>query len=165
MSIKEANRIIFLLLTLSFILNSCVIDTKPLGYRVKNCTNDTLLLELTESDTLDNWIYWGNHSEDTIDIGPEDTTVVYIHGDKVIFSNYYYTLPDSTSGSINPLDLDKDTCYIYSINWQVAIQYSLEEIRAKRLYDRRTVTKRDFNHNRIFEYKAADSSKKYIRLR
>ena len=48
--------------------------------------------------------------------------------------------------------MEVDTCYIYAIKWQVATQYSIEEIRAKKLYDKRTVTKKDF-HDGIYEYR------------
>ena len=40
---------------------------------------------------------------------------------------------------------------IVFINWQV--KYALETIRKKKLYDRRVVTYKDFNYNRMFEYK------------
>ncbi|MDT3387001.1 MAG: hypothetical protein LIR46_04450 [Bacteroidota bacterium] len=130
-------------------------DTMPLGYCVKNCTKDTLFIDLTDSDTLTDDIYWGMHPEDTVGLVPEDTTSVYIHGEKVILYNFYYVLPDSTSGGIYPLD--KDTCYIYAIKKQMITRYSLDDIRAKQLYDRRVVTKKDF-HDRLFEYRPADMS-------
>ena len=159
MSIKRLSKILFLPLSLSFILSSCFFDTKPLGFCVKNCTKDTLLIDLTESDTLNDEMYWGIHIKDTIGLVPEDTTTVHIHGRKVIISNFYYVLPNSISKGIYPLN--NDTCYVYAIKWRVATHYSLEEIRARKLYDRQTVTKKDFNHNRLFEYKRADSSRRH----
>ena len=42
--------------------------------------------------------------------------------------------------------------YIYAIKWSVATHYTLDEIRAKKLYDRRVVTKEDFK-NHVYEYK------------
>ena len=113
---------------------------------------------MTETSNLDScWMYWGKHSEDTSGIQPDDTTVVYIHGEKVIFSNYYCSLPDSIL-FVDPNKFNiKDTCYIYAIKWEVAKHYTLEEIRAKKLYDRRAVTKGDF-HNRLFEYRSVASA-------
>ena len=90
---------------------------------------------------------------------PENTIVVYIHGKKVILASYFYTLPDTISGYLYPLG--NDTCYVYAIKWQIAKHYTLEEIRAKKLYDRRAVTKKDFNDNRIFEYRPAESARSY----
>ena len=53
------------------------------SFLIKNCTKDTLLVELTESDTLDDWLYWDEHMEDTLRFDwPEDTTVIYVHGKK-----------------------------------------------------------------------------------
>ena len=95
MNIKTTSKIWFLLLTISFILNSCIFDMKS-AYGIRNCTNDTLLIDLTESSNLDScWMYWGKHFEDTTGIQPDDTTVVYVHGEKVILSNYCRTQPDS----------------------------------------------------------------------
>ena len=51
---------------------------------IKNCTKDTLLVELTESDTLDDWVYWDEHMEDTLRIMTPDTLAIYIDGKEVI---------------------------------------------------------------------------------
>ncbi len=160
MNIKTTSKILFLLLTICLILNSCIFDTKS-AYCIRNCTNDTLLIDMTETSNLDScWMYWCKHSEDTSGIQSGDTTVVYIHGEKVIFSNYYSTLPDSIL-FVDPNKLNiKDTCYIYAIKWEVAKHYTLEEIRAKKLYDRRAVTKGDF-HNRLFEYRSVASARSH----
>lgn len=140
---------------LSLVSGSCIMDTKPLGYSVMNCTKDTLFIVLTDSDTLTDDIYWGIHSEDTVGLVPEDTTSVYIHGEKVILNNFYSVLPDSVSGGIYPLYTD--TCYIYAIKKQTITRYTLDEIRERKLYDRQIVTKQDF-HNRLFEYKPVGMS-------
>ena len=85
MNIKTTSKILFLLLTICLILNSCIFDTKS-AYCIRNCTNDTLLIDMTETSNLDScWMYWGKHSEDTTGIQPDDTIVVYIHGEKMIF--------------------------------------------------------------------------------
>lgn len=72
----------------TFFLSSCVMDSKPLGYCVKNCTKDTLLIDLTESDTLSNDMYWNLHCRDTIDLISMDTTSVNVHGKKNVIFNY-----------------------------------------------------------------------------
>ena len=157
MNKKKIDKILFLVSMISgtFIFTSCIVDRITL-FCIKNCTNDTLLIELTDSDTLYNWMYWGKHPEDTMrPIVQEDTTWVYIHGEKVIIDNFFYALPDSTVFASPHVFNINDTCYIYAIKWQVATRFPPEEIRAKKLYDRRAVTKRDF-HNRLFEYRSAD---------
>ena len=159
MNIRKIGKILILVSVISVAFCSCIIDTKPLGYCVRNCTRDTLLIDVTKSDTLDNEICWGKHSGDTIELDPEDTIGIYVHGEKVIFFNFFYALPDSTAGGIYPFG--NDTCYIYAIKWQIAKHYTLEEIRAKKLYDRRGVTKNDFNDNRIFEYRPAESARSH----
>lgn len=139
------------LLLLSLVLNSCVIiDTKPLGYSIKNCTNDTLLINLTNVDTLNDDIYWKAYSEDSITMTPDDTTTVYIHGKRVSIYNMYRLLPNTESRGSYSL-FYSDTCYLYAIKWQIATHYPLEEIRSRKLYDKVAVTKRDFNH-RLYEY-------------
>ena len=70
----------FLLLVLLLVLNSCVIDTKPRGYCVKNCTKDTLFIDLTNSDTLEENFYRGVHHGDAMHLLPDDTISVYVHG-------------------------------------------------------------------------------------
>ena len=75
--------ILLLVLFPTFFLSSCVMDSKPLGYSVKNCTKDTLLIDLTDSDSLNSDMYWDLHSKDTIVLMSEDTTSVYIHGKNI----------------------------------------------------------------------------------
>jgi hypothetical protein len=149
-------KISVILLTLPFVFNSCIIDTIPLGYAVRNCTNDTLLIELTKSDTFEGRMYCDNYPASTVGTVPEDTLVAYVHGKKTIFSSYHRMLPDSVSGYIYPLG--EDTCYLYTITWQVATRFSLEEIRRKWLYDWRSLTKEDFDAStRLYAYKAKDA--------
>ena len=153
-------RILVIMSMILVTLDSCVMDKKTF-ICVKNYTKDTLLIELTESDTLDDEICWGKHSGDTIELDPEDTIGIYVHGKKVFFKNCFYALPDSVL-FVSPYIFNlKDTCYIYAIKWQIAKHYTLEEIRAKKLYDRRGVTKKDFNDNRIFEYRPAESARSH----
>lgn len=140
---------ILLLVFSLFFLNSCIIDYKPAGYFVYNHTKDTLLIEMTESDTLTDSIYWGIHPLDSVLLDSEqDTICVSVKGEKVAFWRFNYVLPYSESGSIYPLP---DTCYVYVIKWNIAKTYSFEEIRDKKLYDRRVVSKKDFDGH-VYEY-------------
>lgn len=137
---------------LSFIFNSCIFDTMPLGYCVKNCTDDTLLINITKTDTLGNEMYWYKGYEDSVgNVFPEDTIMFQVHGKKVAVFTYSYILPDSSLAFWPQLNA-KDTCYVYAIKWHDVTTYPLENIRAKKLYDRCTVTNKDFQ-NRIFEYR------------
>jgi hypothetical protein len=159
MNKKIRKRCMFGMLQISviFALTSCVMDRVVL-FGIKNCTSDTLLIELSESDTLDNCFYWGKNPEDTIrHIMQEDTTWIYPHGEKVIIDDYYYVLPDSTQFFTPYIFYINDSIYIYAIKWNIAKSYTLDEIRAKKLYDKQPVRKKDF-HNRLFEYRYVKSN-------
>ena len=110
-------KLVLVLIVLS-ILNSCVLDSKPLGYCVKNCTKDTLLIDLSESDTLNNDMYWNQHCKDTIGLISIDTTSVYIRGKKVVIFNFYSVAPGTKSGGFWPMN--SDTFYLYTIKWKLA---------------------------------------------
>jgi hypothetical protein len=125
-------------------------DIMPAGYCVKNCTNDTLFVDLTDSDTLTDNFYWGVHPDDTVGVFQKDTTSVYIRGKKVILYKFHCVLPDSTSWGFYPLP--KETCYIYIVKKQVITRYTFDEICEKKLYDRKIVTKKSF-HDNVFEYR------------
>lgn len=150
MSVKRLNGRMLLLCLLFVIFVSCVIDIKPAGYCVKNCTKDTLLIDLTESDTLSNDMYWNLHCRDTIDLISMDTTSVNVHGKKNVIFNCYCVAPGTKSRGFWPMN--SDTFYIYTIKWSIVRTYTLENIRKKKLYDRRCVTKKDFK-KRLFEYR------------
>lgn len=154
MNISKSIRSYFLLLILSLALKSCIVDTMPLGYCVKNCTKDTLFVDLTSSSTLTDNIYWKVHPRNVLELLPEDTTSVYIHGEKVTLNNFYCVLPDSTTAGIYPLD--NDTCYIYAIKKQIITQYTIKEIREQNLYDLQVVKKKDF-HRHVFKYRPNES--------
>ena len=159
MNKKTITKVLFLvpIITTAFTLTSCIMDYIS-SYCIRNRTNDTLFIELSTSDTLDNLIYYCEQSDDTLrPIVPKDTTRVYINGKEIILDNLFYALPDSTVFvSPNSFDIN-DTCSIYTIKWQVATQYTIEEIRAKKMYDRRSVTKKDFR-NCLFEYRSGETS-------
>lgn len=131
----------------------CGVCSKHRGYIARNCTSDTLLLEVTESDTLDDWMYWGVHPGDTVvNDYPYDTIEVSIKGGKTVFSTFNRIPPDSImSDGLDPFP--KDSCYIYAIKWKDAIRYTREEIHARKLYERRVVTKRDFDDDCVYDYK------------
>ena len=136
---------------------SCVIDTVTL-FGIRNSSNDTLYIELSESDSPGDLIYW---CEDSIDLmpptWPTDTTEIYINNKKVIIDKRFYALPDSTV-FVCPCFFDtKDTCYIYAIKKQIIERYTLDKIRERKLYDRQVVTKKDF-HDRFFEYRPVGMS-------
>lgn len=129
---------------------SCIIDTKPLGYSVRNCTYDTLCIYLSEQIDLSNEMYLDKKTMNEIGVTQDDTTVVYINGDTIIVSNYFLTMPNSRSGADWTLCYE-DSCYLYAIKWDVLMKYTLDEIKMNKLYDKRVITKRDF-HNHIFDY-------------
>ena len=145
---------------------SCVICSKQ-GIAVKNSTKDTLLIELTLSDTLDDMPYYLDASkEDTSDYFYKiDTMNVSIKDKRVLISKSSFIPPDSLySSEMYALFQNKDTCFLYTIKWQDAKNNTIEEIHAKRLYKCRSLTKKDFgitsNHFRwqgtdsaIYEYK------------
>ena len=140
----------------TYMLTSCVMD-RITSFGIRNSSNDTLYIELSESDSLDNLIYWCEDSNDFMPpIWPTDTTETYINNKKVVIDDRFYALPDSTV-LVSPYSFDtKDTCYIYAIKKQIITRYTLDEIRVKKLYDRRAVTKKDFRH-RLFEYRPTGS--------
>ena len=160
MGIKDIYKFVIFSLMASSVFASCVIDHRT-ALCIRNCEKDTFFLELTESSVLDNGIYFDRDSENmNVGVFPEDTTEISIHGEKVIFWNQYCTLPDSMSFHASYLFDIQDTCYIYAIRRQVAMHYSLDEIREQGLYDRQVVTKKDF-HNGVFEYRYLESSAVY----
>lgn len=154
----KKSKIYCLSILVCLLLNSCVLDTKPWGYSVKNSTNDTLLIDLTESKTLSDDMYWGTNPEDTLNVIEDDTITVNINGRKISIFNFYRVLPDSNS--LGFFDLYSDTFYVYAIKWSIATHYTLDEIRKKKLYDKRVVAKKDFiNHK--YEYKINKPNHEY----
>ena len=106
-----------------------------------------------EVDSLSRDIYWEN---DSVLINSEDTFSIYRDGDKIVFWKPFCLLPDSIGHYLAESDYG-DTCYIYATKRKVAFDYSFDEIREKKLYDRMAVAKKDF-HNRIYEYRTKESS-------
>lgn len=135
------------------IFSSCIMDRKTSFY-IKNCTKDTLMMELSGADTLVNWQFWSWHAEDSV--SPNDTDDIAFY--KAIINSY--ALPDSIIYVDPYIYSHNDTCYLYTIKWDIAKKYSMNEIRKKKLYDRQAVTKKNF-HNRLFEYNPAGAVVKH----
>lgn len=153
MNVKNKGTLVVCISWISILLSSCS-SCQETNW-IKNCTRDTLLIELTVSDTIDDWLYWDENPKDTLWMHlPEDTTVIYVNGEKTVIINTHYVLPDSFL--LTGIIYTNYTYYIHAINWHIATQYTLEEIRARKLYDTQTVTKKDFR-TRLFEYKSTGS--------
>lgn len=136
-------------LTCLGVLFSCVFDTKY-SYCIKNCTNDTLMINYSRVDTLANWEFWFDQDSDyVLRYNPTREKKV----------PFYYaiangrTLPGEINSIYPGVFCGNDTCYIYTIKWSVVKKYSIEEIRSKKMYERRIVLKQDFDKNLMYEYK------------
>jgi hypothetical protein len=105
------------------LLCSCVMDRK-MSFYIKNCTTDTLLIDLNDTDTID-----------------------------IVICTYGYIQPDSIQMVSPYLFKLSDTCYLYTIKKQVMKNYSLKEISNRKLYDKRAVTIENFDDNHLYEYK------------
>ena len=145
---------LFVLMVLSTTV-SCVMDRVSWFY-IKNCTKDSLLIKVTRTDTLVDWQFWlieDAHPESQYDTRVfDDAFHLAVAGSLV--------LPDSMI-TMDPCILQLfDSCYIYAVKYSVARKYSIDDIRAKKLYDRQVVTKRDF-HDWLFEYKYVRPSGNY----
>lgn len=142
------NKSYYILLSL-ILFSSCIFDYKPLGYWAENCTNDTLIMEINEPDELSDGANWIYNMQDSVIPDITDTISGNIHGKKMIFSKYYCVKPFSKSGAF----FSKfDTCYLYVIKWSTLQKHSIEDIRKKKLYDRRILTKKDFREHK-YEYR------------
>lgn len=125
---------------------SCIMDIKEAPFCIKNGTDDTLLINLSVSDTLADWTSWSELD----DIFPNDTDNVDMAFTKAIID--CLALPNTNIYVSPDVYCFKDTCYIYVVERNVAGRYSMEEIRSMGLYKRRTVTKKCF-HNRLYIYR------------
>ncbi len=138
---------LIILLTIS----SCVIDTIPLRDSVKNCTNDTLYIDISHSDTLPTWEESDVIREATNEINTKDTSTITTDRKQIILTKYYRALPNSTLPGGVRFD-SEGTCFLYVVQWEIATQYTIEKIRDKHLYEKRVLTRKDF-HNHIYEYR------------
>ncbi|EGV28921.1 hypothetical protein HMPREF9431_02358 [Segatella oulorum F0390] len=140
---KLKNVISCILLSICY---SCIMDTKEAWF-IKNRTKDTLLMTLSQVDTLPDWQLWNKDLWKIVqaDRSSREETAFQI----ATIGNI--ALPDSFVYVNSDNFLYQDTCYLFTIEWRMAKRYSMNEIHSKRLYRRQDVTKKDFHHN-MFVY-------------
>ena len=140
---KFKNVISCILLSICY---SCIMDTKE-SWFIKNRTKDTLLITLSQVDTLPDWQLWNKDlwKIAQADRSSREETAFQIAtiGNIVLPDSFVYVNSDNF--------LYQDTCYLFTIEWRIAKRYSMNEIHSKRLYRRQDVTKKDFHHN-MFVY-------------
>ena len=140
---KLKNVISCILLSICY---SCIMDTKEAWF-IKNRTKDTLLITLSQVDTLPDWQLW---NKDLWKIASSDRSSREETAFQIATIGNI-ALPDSFVYVNSDNFLYQDTCYLFTIEWRIAKRYSMNEIHSKRLYRRQNVTKRDFHHN-MFVY-------------
>mgnify|MGYP000908579786 FL=1 len=140
---KLKNVISCILLSICY---SCIMDTKEAWF-IKNRTKDTLLMTLSQVDTLPDWQLWNKDlwKIAQADRSSREETAFQIAtiGNIAFPDSFVYVNSDNF--------LYQDTCYLFTIEWRIAKRYSMNEIHSKRLYRRQDVTKKDFHHN-MFVY-------------
>ena len=140
---KLKNVISCILLSICY---SCIMDTKE-SWFIKNRTKDTLLITLSQVDTLPDWQLWNKDlwKIASSDRSSREETAFQIAtiGNIAFPDSFVYVNSDNF--------LYQDTCYLFTIEWRIAKRYSMNEIHSKRLYRRQDVTKKDFHHN-MFVY-------------
>ena len=140
---KLKNVISCILLSICY---SCIMDTKE-SWFIKNRTKDTLLITLSQVDTLPDWQLW---NKDLWKIASSDRSSREETAFQIATIGNI-ALPDSFVYVNSDNFLYQDTCYLFTIEWRIAKRYSMNEIHSKRLYRRQNVTKKDFHHN-MFVY-------------
>ena len=140
---KLKNVISCILLSICY---SCIMDTKEAWF-IKNRTKDTLLMTLSQVDTLPDWQLW---NKDLWKIAQADRSSREETAFQIATIGNI-ALPDSFVYINSDNFLYQDTCYLFTIEWRIAKRYSMNEIHSKRLYRRQDVTKKDFHHN-MFVY-------------
>lgn len=140
---KLKNVISCILLSICY---SCIMDTKEAWF-IKNRTKDTLLITLSQVDTLPDWQLW---NKDLWKIAQADRSSREETAFQIATIGNI-ALPDSFVYVNSDNFLYQDTCYLFTIEWRIAKRYSMNEIHSKRLYRRQDVTKKDF-HNNMFVY-------------
>ena len=140
---KLKNVISCILLSICY---SCIMDTKEAWF-IKNRTKDTLLMTLSQVDTLPDWQLWNKDlwKIAQADRSSREETAFQIAtiGNIAFPDSFVYVNSDNF--------LYQDTCYLFTIEWRIAKRYSMNEIHSKRLYRKQDVTKKDFHHN-MFVY-------------
>ena len=140
---KLKNVISCILLSICY---SCIMDTKEAWF-IKNRTKDTLLMTLSQVDTLPDQQLW---NKDLWKIAQADRSSREETAFQIATIGNI-ALPDSFVYVNSDNFLYQDTCYLFTIEWRIAKRYSMNEIHSKRLYRRQNVTKKDFHHN-MFVY-------------
>ena len=140
---KLKNVISCILLSICY---SCIMDTKEAWF-IKNRTKDTLLITLSQVDTLPDWQLW---NKDLWKIAQADRSSREETAFQIATIGNI-ALPDSFVYVNSDNFLYQDTYYLFTIEWRIAKRYSMNEIHSKRLYRRQDVTKKDFHHN-MFVY-------------
>ena len=140
---KLKNVISCILLSICY---SRIMDTKEAWF-IKNRTKDTLLMTLSQVDTLPDWQLW---NKDLWKIAQADRSSREETAFQIATIGNI-ALPDSFVYVNSDNFLYQDTCYLFTIEWRIAKRYSMNEIHSKRLYRRQNVTKKDFHHN-MFVY-------------
>lgn len=140
---KLKNVISCILLSICY---SCIMDTKEAWF-IKNRTKDTLLMTLSQVDTLPDWQLW---NKDLWKIAQADRSSREETAFQIATIGNI-ALPDSFVYVNSDNFLYQDTCYLFTIEWRIAKRHSMNEIHSKRLYRRQDVTKKDFHHN-MFVY-------------
>ena len=140
---KLKNVISCILLSICY---SCIMDTKEAWF-IKNRTKDTLLITLSQVDTLPDWQLW---NKDLWKIASSDRSSREETAFQIATIGNI-ALPDSFVYVNSDNFLYQDTCYLFTIEWRMGKRYSMNEIHSKRLYRRQDVTKKDFHHN-MFVY-------------
>lgn len=140
---KLKNVISCILLSICY---SCIMDTKEAWF-IKNRTKDTLLMTLSQVDTLPDWQLW---NKDLWKIAQADRSSREETAFQIATIGNI-ALPDSFVYVNSDNFLYQDTCYLFTIEWRIAKRYSMNEIHSKRLYRRQNITKKDFHHN-MFVY-------------
>ena len=140
---KLKNVISCILLSICY---SCIMDTKE-SWFIKNRTKDTLLITLSQVDTLPDWQLW---NKDLWKIASSDRSSREETAFQIATIGNI-ALPDSFVYVNSDNFLYQDTCYLFTIEWRIAKRYSMNESHSKRLYRRKNITKKDFHHN-MFVY-------------
>lgn len=131
---KLKNVISYILLSICY---SCIMDTKEAWF-IKNRTKDTLLMTLSQVDTLPDWQLW---NKDLWKIAQADRSSRKETAFQIATIGNI-ALPDSFVYVNSDNFLYQDTCYLFTIEWRIAKRYSKNEIHSKRLYRRQDVTKK-----------------------
>ena len=130
-------------------LTSCIVDV-VYPIRIKNLTTDSIYCGLSKYNNIDS-INYMLLPEYTISNDKRDSIKPYLWNGINIHESI--VLPDSVcSNNMNALFEDTDTGYIFIIPRQVALKYTMNEIRTNQLYDKITVVRNKRNEGLRIDY-------------